>query len=352
MNFSDQSNKLNYRFILPLIVLALFLMPFQLKGQIIQGEKCFSRAFEEKASGHSLINAYLLMYVANYTYENKIAAGSFIEFKKKFQDHFYPLGLTRFDFINVREKTADTQAVIMSNDKLVIVSFRGSEASANKKFSPVKTVYDWILTDFNFFKKRVLWWGLNVQVHRGFYNALDVVYDELKKLVDAHMSGTPKTLWITGHSLGAGLAPLAAFRLAGDGLNIQGLYTYAGPRIGNEAFAKAFRKRLPDMQRWVLDNDIVTKLPFKVFKYRHLAAPNNIYSDGRMVLADGEMQGPGKVKNHVPGMYLQKIYDLLPLDIKDQVPPPSAFGSDQGVADAELERDFNGRLSAEEDSAD
>lgn len=334
------------------ILLLCIIMPSQLNGQIIQGEKCFDRVFEEKSTGHNLTNAYLLMYVANYTYENRIGAANFVDFKKKFQDLFYPLGMTRFDFINVREKTADTQAVVMSNDKLVIVSFRGSEASSNKKFSPVKTVYDWILTDFNFFKRRILWWGLNVQVHRGFYNGVDVVYDELKRLIDTHMMGTPKKLWITGHSLGAGLAPLAAFRLAGDGLQIQGVYTYAGPRIGNESLVKAFRKRLPDMQRWVLDNDIVTKLPFKAFKYKHLVAPNNIYSDGRLVLADGEMQGPGKVKNHVPGMYLQKIYDLLPLETKDRVPPPSAFGTDQGVADAELEREFNGRLTQEEDSAD
>lgn len=334
-----------------LVALFLILSPnLTIAATTVQGEKCFNNVFEEKAIGHSLANTYLLMYTAYNTYENRMNVANFTEFKKKFQEIFTPLGITRFDFINVKEKTADTQAVIMSNDKLVIVSFRGSESSSNNKLSPVKIVYDWLLTDFNFFKKRILWWGWGVKVHRGFYDALDVAYDELKGHVERHMAGVPKRLWITGHSLGAGVAPLAAYRLAGDGINVQGIYSYAGPRIGNDIFAKAFKKRFPDMQRWVLDNDIVTKLPFKAMKFQHCAAPNNIYADGKAVLADGELKGPGKVKNHVPGMYLQKIFDLLPLELKDKVPPPPAFGSDASVADAELERDFNGAAADAEEN--
>ncbi|HAE37704.1 MAG TPA: hypothetical protein DCG57_03580 [Candidatus Riflebacteria bacterium] len=343
---------LRYKFLIACLVLA-FLISCTVSAQpvqAVQGENCFSRVFEEKAVGHSLVNAYLLMYSAYSTYENRIDVANFLEFKKKIKETFTPLGIDRFDFIDVRAKTADTQAVIMSNDKLVIVAFRGSESSSNHKFSPVKMAYDWILTDFNFFKKRILWWGWGVKVHRGFYNAIEIVYDELKKYVDSHMAGTPKRLWITGHSLGAGIAPMAACRLSDDGISVQGLYTYAGPRLGNEDFVKAFKKRFPDMQRWVFDNDIVTKLPFKAMKFQHCAPPNNIYADGKLVLADGEMKGPGKVRSHAPGMYLQKIYDLLPLDIKVVVPAPPGFGNDASSADAELERKFNGEAQvAEED---
>lgn len=325
---------------------------FTAEAQTIQGEKCFNNVFEAKAVGHSLANAYLLMYVANNTYENRLNVANFDAFQKKIKEIFTPLGISRFDFINHKEKTADTQAIVMSNDKLVIVAFRGSEASQNNKVSPVKIVYDWLLTDLNFFKKRVLWWGWGVKVHTGFYTALDIVYDDLKRLVDSHMAGPGKRLWVTGHSLGAGIAPLAAYRLAGDGVSVQGIYTYAGPRIGNEIFAKAFKKRFPDMQRWVLDNDIVSKIPFKVMKFKHLVPPNNIYSDGRMLLADGEMKGPGKVRNHMPGMYLQKIYDLLPLELKDKVPPPPAFGNEAAFEDSTLEREFNGAaVNAEEDTS-
>ncbi|MDD3146521.1 MAG: lipase family protein [Candidatus Riflebacteria bacterium] len=340
--------------LLQLAAVAIIFVAFSCSAgaQTIQGEKCFNSVFEEKAVGHSLANTYLLMYVANSTYENRLNVANFDAFQKKFKEIFTPLGISRFDFINRKEKTADTQAVVMSNDKLVIVAFRGSEASQNNKVSPVKIVYDWLLTDFNFFKKRVLWWGWGIKVHTGFYNALDIVYDDLKSLISSHMAGPGKRLWITGHSLGAGIAPLAAYRLAGDGVSVQGIYTYAGPRLGNDIFARSFKKRFPDMQRWVLDNDIVSKVPFKIMKFKHLVPPNNIYGDGHFKLADGEMKGPGKVKNHMPGMYLQKIYDLLPLELKDKMPPPPAFGNEAAFTDAELERAFNGAaLSAEEDTS-
>ncbi len=351
MNTHNKSSKVWLRFLLLSIALGLFASS-PVIAQPVLGADCYSRVFEEKAVGHSLVNAYLLMYAAHNVYENRIDVANFLEFKKRFKEIFEPLGIDRFDFIDVRDKTADTQAVVMSNDKLVIVAFRGSESSKNKKFSPSKFAYDWILTDFNFFKKRILWWGWGVKVHRGLYNAMEVAYDDLKKYIDSHMAGTPKRLWITGHSLGAGIAPLAASRLVDDGLSIQGIYTYAGPRIGNDEFVKAFKKRFPDMQRWVFDNDLVTKLPFKIMKFQHCAPPNNIYADGKMVLADGEMRGPGKARSHAPGIYLQKIYDLLPLDLKAVVPAPPGLVNDAGIADSELERDFNNAEQSTESDSD
>lgn len=305
----------------------------------IQGGDCFNRVFDEKAVGYNLANSYLLMYTSLNCYENQINAANYSEFKKKFQSLFSPLGIKRFDFIDIRKKTADTQVVIMSTDKAVIVAFRGSELSSNGKISPVKLVYDWLLTDFNFFKKRIVWWGWGVKVHRGFYVAMDVCYRELKKIVQAHLNGTEKKLWITGHSLGAGVAPLFAYRLSEDGFAIQGIHTFAGPRIGNKKFAEKYQKKFPGHQRWVLDNDIVTKLPLKIMKYSHFVAPNNIYADGRMVVNDKEMKGPGKARTHVPTAYIQSVYNLLPLELRDRLPIPRTFrGEDLG--DAEIERTF------------
>ncbi|GAB4284449.1 MAG: hypothetical protein Kow0029_31050 [Candidatus Rifleibacteriota bacterium] len=306
----------------------------------VQGSKCFERVFNEKAVGHDLANCYLLMYTSLFAYSNQLNAANYSEFKKKFQDLFAPLGIYRFDFVNIRKKTADTQAVVMSNDKVVIVAFRGSELSNNGKFSPVKLIYDWILTDFNFFKKRIVWWGFGVKVHRGFYTATDICYDEMKKIITAHLSGTEKKLWITGHSLGAGIAPIFAYRLAEDGFDIQGIYTFAGPRVGNKDFCSLYSQKFPDHQRYVLDNDLVTKLPFKSMRYDHFVAPNNIYADGRLVLADKEMKGRGKATTHVPSAYIQAIYNLLPLELRDKMPVPPAFRGED-ARDAALERDFN-----------
>ena len=152
--------------ILVLSITLVLLISVSVSAQMVQGADCYERVFEDKAVGHSLVNAYLLMYAAHNTYENRMDVANFLEFKKRFKEIFEPLGIDRFDFIDVREKTADTQAVVMSNSKLVIVAFRGSESSKNKKFSPTKFAYDWILTDFNFFKKRILWWGWGVGASR------------------------------------------------------------------------------------------------------------------------------------------------------------------------------------------
>ncbi|MFZ5950164.1 MAG: lipase family protein, partial [Candidatus Rifleibacteriota bacterium] len=308
------------------------------------GSDCFNRIFNAEAVGHDLGNAYLLMYANLFSYENQFNAKDFADFKKKFQDLFAPLGIYRFDFVNVRKKTADTQAVVMSNDKVVIVAFRGSEVSSNGKFSPAKFTYDWILTDFNFFKKRIIWWGFGVKVHQGFYAAMDVCYDEVKRLIQAHLAGTPKKLWITGHSLGAGIAPLFAYRLAEDGIDIQGIYTYAGPRIGNKTFCSQYRKKFPDHQRWVNNNDLVTKLPLKAMGFQHFSPANNIFADGRLEIQSSEMKGPGKASSHLPMAYIHAIYQLLPLELRDQLPvPPSLRANEQG--DLELEKEFNSKFT-------
>jgi hypothetical protein len=332
-----------------LLVLFFLLITFSAQAQFfqnVQGKDAFKYVFNEKAVGHDLANTYLLMYTSLFAYENQLNSGSYGEYKSKFKQLFEPLGIYRFNFVSVRKKTADTQAVVVSNDKVVIVAFRGSEMTANGKFSPVKVVFDWLLTDFNFFKKRIIWWGFGVKVHRGFYTAMDICYKQLKDIVAAHLQGTEKKLWITGHSLGAGIAPLFAYRLSEDGFDVQGIYTFAGPRVGNAKFCERYKARFPFHQRWVHDNDLVTRLPFKKMNYQHFVAPNNIYADGSMILADEEMKGRGKASTHVPSSYIKSVYNLLPLEIRDRVPSPPSFRG-EAVGDAALEREFE-KLMLEE----
>ncbi|MFZ2960386.1 MAG: lipase family protein [Candidatus Ozemobacteraceae bacterium] len=307
----------------------------------VQGADCFKTRFNERFDGHDPFNAYLLMLACYYSYENRMYVKDFEEFKTKFQEIFKPLGMTGFDFINLRKKTGDTQVMIMSNDKLVIVVFRGSESSSGGSFSPVKVMYDWILTDFNFFKKHVSIWGSDVKVHRGFWNALDIVYPRLKAFINDHLASGDKKLWITGHSLGAGVAPLAAYRLAFDGIPVQGVYTYAGPRVGNDAFVDVFKERFPYNQRYVFDHDIVPMLPYSWMNYKHTSRPNNIYETGKIIIQDTPFTGKGKVPSHFPGVYLQKLYDTLSSDQKRLLPAPPALQAMDYVPDPALENMFN-----------
>jgi len=86
-----------------------------------------------------------------------------------------------------------------------------------------------------------------------------------------------RKLIITGHSLGASMATIIAARLKTAGWNVNGLYTYGSPRVGNESFKKSL-----DVQhyRFVNNSDDVTKIPFYHWGYRHHGDLRYINSDG------------------------------------------------------------------------
>ena len=56
--------------------------------------------------------------------------------------------------------------------------------------------------------------------------------------------GPGSTLHVTGHSLGAAMATLAAFELADKGYRVATQYTFGQPRVGNAAFANLFQSTL------------------------------------------------------------------------------------------------------------
>jgi hypothetical protein len=93
---------------------------------------------------------------------------------------------------------------------------------------------------------------------------------------DSHLQSADRleALFVTGHSLGGGVAANAAVRLAHDGRarniveKIRGVYTFGQPMIGNEAWAKMLtgdEKRYSlltrGLFRHVFDRDPVPSLP-------------------------------------------------------------------------------------------
>ena len=96
-------------------------------------------------------------------------------------------------------------------------------------------------------------------VHAGFNAALGEVWTDIERRLRAEQARLPRPLWVTGHSLGAALATLAASRLSADAsLRLQGAYTFGSPRVGDRAFGKAIG--VP-VYRFRNDSDIVPHLP-------------------------------------------------------------------------------------------
>jgi hypothetical protein len=200
----------------------------------------------------------------------------------------------------------------MSNDKMVMAIFRGSETKFNKG-NFASAVRDWVTTDFAIKKIKKKDWGNRVKVHKGFYRALELVYDDFKEKCKRHMSYNKKPLWVVGHSLGGALATLAAFRLVTDGVSVHQVEVFGSPRVGNESFADVYKSKVPQTFRWVHENDLITMVPpRKILKYCHVVKPDMIYSDGKIVLSADENNKKGKVRDHMGPKYGAALFKALP----------------------------------------
>lgn len=154
-----------------------------------------------------------------------------------------------------------TQAIACGDDARLFVAFRGTEADPR----------DWI-ADSRFEPRQGELGGM---VHSGFHEALDLVWPNVG---DALAAIGNRALWLTGHSLGAALAVLAAARVIEAGGTVTGVYTYGQPRIGKADFRAAYDARLRDVTFRVVNHiDLVTRVPLLVQGYRHA---------GRMVYFD------------------------------------------------------------------
>jgi len=165
-----------------------------------------------------------------------------------------------------------TQCYVAWNDRVVFVTFRGTEPGEPGD----------LLDDLTF---ALAPWdtGKPLQaVHLGFKVALDRVW----KALDARLQtlATTRTVWFAGHSLGAALAALAADRYPATA----GVCTLGAPRVGEWHFAAAHSSRFgPRALRYVNDADIVTHVPLPL-PYQHAGTPRFIDPTGHV----SEMRPP------------------------------------------------------------
>jgi hypothetical protein len=147
-----------------------------------------------------------------------------------------------------------TQCYLFSTADWHVLAFRGTQVDA---FWP--SVLDWA-TDFHIEPALD---GSDDVVHAGFHHALDQVWkeDNIKQLRTALAEAPSRRLWITGHSLGAALATLAASRCQGEAdilPHVAACYTYGSPRVGDPSFGT--RIRVP-VYRVRNNSDVVTDVP-------------------------------------------------------------------------------------------
>jgi triacylglycerol lipase len=132
----------------------------------------------------------------------------------------------------------------------VIVSFRGTE-----------TPEEW-LKDFDSLTVPFPDIPVSGLVHQGFNAVYQTIRDSvIAGVTTAKVNAT--SMWITGHSLGAAIALLAAIDFAKNAVPplVSQIYTFAGPRVGDATFTNLFDAAIPVCYRVVNRWDIVPQLP-------------------------------------------------------------------------------------------
>lgn len=152
------------------------------------------------------------------------------------------------EFITFATKRTGTQGFgAVGSDGTVYVAFRGTQAD-----DPTDIGIDADL--------RLRSWRAGGKVHTGFSQALDSIWSAVEQWLK---SQDQSRVWITGHSLGAALATLAASLVPGATL-----VTFGSPRVGDGVFAASFAQR--DVRRYVDCSDVVTMVPPELLGYQHV----------------------------------------------------------------------------------
>jgi hypothetical protein len=270
---------------------------------------------EAAGNGQSVHNAYLLAWASYYAYPSKVQDQPGTDLLEKFRHRFRGTGLDVVTFLDERTADSDTKALVLQGDPVVLVAFVGSEAgglgSALRDGATSMRV-----------GQVAMGRGL---VHGGYRQALHSVYTPLHDVLRERM-GEGQRLWLTGHSLGGALATLAAYRLQGDGIPIQGVVLFGSPKVGDPVWAEEFQERLGErVHAWATAQDPVPFSPPSLHgrEYRRTGSQNLIAYDGRVQL-DMEPEGSPAVDpmDHRIGIYVNFFYRALSDEQRRAVPPP------------------------------
>ncbi|AHV97924.1 lipase family protein [Paenibacillus sp. 7124] len=186
---------------------------------------------------------------------------------------------------------------IIESPQEIIIAFRGTSSTS-----------DWI-SDIIASQKRFKYIKQDCLTHRGFTDIYSSARDEL--IAALTRLSTDKTLYITGHSLGAALATLCATDIAvNTAYRSPNLYTYGSPRVGDPAFSKAFTEYVRNSCRIANLYDLVTYTPPTIYKLPK--REKKYYYSHVQTFSSLSFQNGGIGPNHVIGSYFAALSRLHP----------------------------------------
>jgi triacylglycerol lipase len=198
------------------------------------------KGFTPTAEGFELGNALALMWFSQLAYEtHKPLTIETIRTIWKFTS------VTPFIRQNISlDGTFETCGLIGERDKAVVLAFAGTDPG----------VWQNLVSDFTPIPRD------GSDTHDGFRVAEAAARPDIDRAIAlCRQSGKP--LFITGHSLGAALAALAALRAAKAGVPPAAVYTFGMPRVGGPQFTASYGSLSNVTYRLVHGIDLVTRVP-------------------------------------------------------------------------------------------
>lgn len=190
----------------------------------------------------------------------KLASIAYSDDTKQVKKDVKALGFTEIEFYN----KAGAQAYRFQNKDDIVIACRGTQPT---EFNDIKADL----------KAAPVMAETVGRVHRGFKAEVDELWPMV--LEDLRECGKTRKAWFCGHSLGAAMTTIMASRCEDDPdmPNIEEVYTYGSPRTGWRKFVNSLNCK---HQRWVNNNDIVTRVPFAIMGYKHDGCEHYLDSKG------------------------------------------------------------------------
>ena len=197
---------------------------------------------------------------------------------------------TRVGFTEVRYLEHDgSQAYHLSTERDVVIVCRGTEPN---EWNDLKADAN-ALTDLAETVGRV---------HRGFKREVDDIWPELEEL----LRDEERPVWFCGHSLGGAMAQICCGRcqLSDIAAVPREVVTFGSPRVGTKRYIQNNKVR---HMRWVNNNDIVTRVPPRWLRYRHVGDRKYINSKGQVVKMNPAQRGRDRWAGFWDGLKKRKF---------------------------------------------
>lgn len=155
-------------------------------------------------------------------------------------------------FAGVEDPVAEAFGFIAESEDEIVMAFRGTDS-----FRDNESDQDLYQVPYPFVKNAG-------KTHRGFTCIYQSTRDELIR--ELNKLSTDKRLLVTGYSLGAALAVLAALDIAvNTGFEYPIVYTYGSPRTGDPEFAARFNRTVRNSIRIFNIHDVIPTIPARAY---------------------------------------------------------------------------------------